>query len=69
MMPKRKLCSYHMYSCNGCGHATIIDKYYKTRRVHCGICGEKLLMDYRGECRVELEPKIGAFSLAKVTQS
>lgn len=55
--------SFHMYKCSGCGHTTIIDKFYKTRRVFCGVCGVKTRMDYQGECDVTKRPAPGAFTM------
>lgn len=55
--------NFHMYKCGGCGHKTIIDKYYKTRRVFCGVCGEKTRMHHQGECDVTQRPAPGGFSL------
>ncbi|ANB49298.1 hypothetical protein C3Z10_11540 [Bacillus velezensis] len=37
----------------GCGHTTIIDKFYKRQRAFCGICGTRSTMEYMGE--VELK--------------
>lgn len=52
---------FHSYKCEtGCGHTTIIDKYYKTKRVFCGVCGTKNTMVYQGECNVE-KVKKGVF--------
>lgn len=54
--------TYHMYKCRtGCGHTTVVDKYYKTRRVFCGVCGEKSCMEYQGEARVEKQPTFNIF--------
>ncbi|UXR28950.1 hypothetical protein [Bacillus phage Nachito] len=40
----------HVWKCEqGCGHITMIDKFYKTRRVFCGVCGTKSTMVYQGE--------------------
>lgn len=48
----------YRYKCeNGCGHTTIIDKCYITRRVYCGVCGTKETMVYQGECTVKNVPK------------
>lgn len=48
----------YQYMCEtGCGHTTIIDKYYKTKRVFCGVCGTKTTMVYQGECIVTRIPK------------
>lgn len=56
MSPKKPR-SYYKYACSGCGHQTIIDKFYKTRRVFCGVCGEKTRMDYRAQCDVKEHAK------------
>jgi hypothetical protein len=40
----------YAYKCeSGCGHVTMIDKFYKTKRVFCGVCGTKETMEYKGE--------------------
>lgn len=40
----------YAYQCEkGCGHTTTIDKYYKGKRVFCGVCGTKDTMVYQGE--------------------
>lgn len=50
--------SWHAYTCEkGCGHTTIIDKFYKGKRVFCGVCGTKTTMEYQGERLVENAPK------------
>lgn len=54
---------YFFYQCSGCGHKTVIDKFYKTRRVFCGVCGEKSRMDYQGECDVTKRPTPSDFAL------
>lgn len=54
---------YHMYVCGGCGHTTIIDKYYKIRVNFCGVCGTKDRLEYEGPCQVEKKRKPGIFSL------
>lgn len=49
--------TYHAYTCEtGCGHTTIIDKHYKTKRVFCGVCGTKTEMVYQGECYAKKTP-------------
>ncbi|MBE7114703.1 hypothetical protein FT641_19755 [Bacillus paranthracis] len=46
----------HAYKCEtGCGVITMIDKYYKGKRVFCGACGSKETMVYQGECMVNTE--------------
>ncbi|OBA05439.1 hypothetical protein A9D36_09535 [Bacillus subtilis] len=46
--------TYYKYNCRtGCGHTTIIDKFYKRQRAFCGICGTRSTMEYMGE--VELK--------------
>lgn len=50
--------SWYAYTCEkGCGHTTIIDKFYKGKRVFCGVCGTKTTMEYQGERLVENAPK------------
>lgn len=45
---------HHGYTCHtGCGHTTLTDKYYKTRRTHCAVCGTKTEMQYLGEFKIE----------------
>lgn len=40
----------YAYQCEkGCGHTTTIDKFYKGKRVFCGVCGTKHTMVYQGE--------------------
>lgn len=70
-MTKTTPVSYHMYQCSGCGHQTIINKFYKTRRVYCGVCGEKARMDYQGECDVTVtkRPASGGFTLKSQKRS
>lgn len=49
---------WHEYQCEkGCGHKTIIDKFYKGKRVFCGVCGTKSTMVYQGERLVTDAPK------------
>ncbi|PHE74503.1 hypothetical protein COF80_33035 [Bacillus toyonensis] len=56
--------NHHAYKCEtGCGHTTIIDKFYKTKRVFCGVCGTKDTVVYQGECQVEKITRIGKFKL------
>lgn len=44
---------YFAYVCEtGCGHTTITDKFFKTKRVHCAVCGIKTEMRYVGEVPV-----------------
>lgn len=58
--------TYHAYHCDsGCGHTTIIDKYYKNKRVYCGVCGTKSTMVYQGECNVKLTNKPSLFNIKK----
>lgn len=46
--------THYKYICRtGCGHTTIIDKYYKRQRAFCGICGTRSTMEYM--CEVELK--------------
>ncbi|MGX1266705.1 DNA-directed RNA polymerase subunit RPC12/RpoP [Rossellomorea marisflavi] len=56
-MSAKKPPSYFKYACCGCGHETIIDKFYKTRRVFCGVCGGKNLMDFKAQCDVKEHKK------------
>lgn len=48
---------YHGYVCQtGCGHTTLTDKYYKTRRTRCAVCGVKTEMQYQGEFKITKQP-------------
>lgn len=40
---------FHGYFCEGCGHTTITDKFYKIKIMHCAVCGNKDRMSYLGE--------------------
>lgn len=45
---------YYTYACQtGCGHITLTDKLYKTKRTHCAVCGIKTEMRYIDEYRIE----------------
>lgn len=45
---------HHGYVCHtGCGHTTLTDKYYKTKRTHCAVCGVKTEMYYLGEFKIK----------------
>ena len=49
---------YHGYTCRtGCGHTTLTDKYYETRRIHCSVCGVKTEMQYLGDFNIECANK------------
>lgn len=55
---------YHAYTCEtGCGHTTLIDKYYKGKRVFCGVCGEKSEMIYKGKYSIEKLPNLIGFNV------
>lgn len=55
--------TWHAYTCEkGCGHTTTIDKFYKSKRVFCGVCGTKSTMVYQGERLVTEAPKTTPFS-------
>ncbi|AEZ50511.1 hypothetical protein F400_gp064 [Bacillus phage BCD7] len=44
---------FHVYKCEkGCGHTTIVDKYYLRKLMHCAVCGEKQTMVYQGETNI-----------------
>lgn len=44
---------FYAYVCQtGCGHTTITDKRFKTKRIHCAVCGIKTEMQYVGEVPV-----------------
>ena len=50
---------HYGYSCHtGCGHTTLTDKRYKTRRTHCAVCGVKTEMVYLGEFNIERVNKL-----------
>lgn len=59
---RKKPDPHHLYQCSGCGHQTTINKFYKTRRVFCGVCGEKTRMGYQGEYDVVKRPVPGGFA-------
>jgi len=53
---------FYGYECfSGCGHISVVDKYYKTRRMHCAVCGTKETMVYIGEYKVEEVKKLSIF--------
>lgn len=59
-MPKE----FHAYKCEkGCGHTTVIDKFYKGKRVFCGVCGTKSTMVYDGKYTVSKVEKSARASL------
>lgn len=40
---------FHAYVCEkGCGHTTLVNKFYKNKLMHCAVCGEKKTMEYKG---------------------
>ncbi|MCY8636511.1 hypothetical protein MOD96_01680 [Bacillus sp. S17B2] len=44
---------YHGYVCEkGCGHTTVVNKYYKQKQIYCDVCGSKDQMKYLGEYQV-----------------
>ncbi|UGO47739.1 hypothetical protein MCCARTNEY_165 [Bacillus phage vB_BanH_McCartney] len=44
---------FYNYKCeSGCGHTTLVDKPYKTKRIFCGVCGYKITMVYKGISKV-----------------
>ena len=46
--------AYYAYACQtGCGHITLTDKLYKTKRTHCAVCGIKTEMRYIDKYRIE----------------
>lgn len=50
---------YYGYVCQtGCGHITLTDKHYKTKRTYCAICGEKTEMEYIGVYDIKLQKTI-----------
>lgn len=57
--------THYKYICRtGCGHTTIIDKFYKRQRAFCGICGTRSTMEYMGE--VELKEDSLELSIEKI---
>lgn len=63
---------FHGYYCrSGCGHTTIVNKYMKTKLLHCAYCGTKETLEYIGEFEVDktrqpflqlgLKPKTGVW--------
>ena len=45
--------TFYGYECRtGCGRKTISDKFYKSKCIHCSVCGEKSEMRYVGEFSV-----------------
>lgn len=45
---------FHRYECStGCGHTTIVDKFYKNKIMHCAVCGEKKTLFYKGKVEVK----------------
>lgn len=50
--------NFHGYACSGCGHTTIVNKYYKIKLMHCAVCGHKDRMSYLGGFQVQQLNKI-----------
>lgn len=45
---------FHQYECKtGCGHVTVVDKFYQTKRMYCAVCGTKETLVYKGKAKVK----------------